>query len=74
MSSATFDYDRPTDTLYIKLRPGESVDNEIIEDGDIVIDLGADGNPVGYEIQHASSKRDFIAAVVLGDAKKAAAE
>ena len=74
MSSATFDYDRPTDTLYIKLRPGESVDNEILEDGDIVIDIGADGNPVGYEIQHASSKRDFIAAVVLGDAKKAAAE
>jgi uncharacterized protein YuzE len=74
MSSATFDYDRPTDTLYIKLRPSESVDNEILEDGDIVIDIGADGNPVGYEIQHASSKRDFIAAVVLGDAKKAAAE
>jgi uncharacterized protein YuzE len=72
MSSATFDYDRPTDTLYIKLRPGESVDNEILEDGDIVIDIGTDGRPVGYEIQHASSKRDFIAAVVLGDAQKAA--
>jgi uncharacterized protein YuzE len=57
MSSPTFDYDRPTDTLYIKLRPGESVDNEILCDGDIVIDIGADGAPLGYEIQHAVATR-----------------
>jgi uncharacterized protein YuzE len=67
MSSLTFDYDRPSDTLYIKLRPGESVDNEIFCDGDIVIDIGADGAPLGYEIQHASAQRDFIAAIILGD-------
>ena len=71
--SATFDYDRPTDTLYSKLRTGESVDNEILEDGDIVIDIGADGAPLGYEIQHASTKRDFIAALILGEARQPAA-
>jgi uncharacterized protein YuzE len=74
MSSATFDYDRPTDTLYLKLRPGESVDNEILDDGDVIIDIGADGAPVGYEIQHASTKREFIAAVILGESRPAAAE
>ncbi len=73
MSSPTFDYHRPTDTLYIKLGPGESVDNEVLDDGDIVIDIGADGAPVGYEIQHASTKREFIAAVILGDGRPAAA-
>jgi uncharacterized protein YuzE len=65
MSSATFDYDRQTDTLYIKLRAGKSVDNEILDDGDIVVDIGADGAPLGYEIQHASTKRDFIAGQVF---------
>lgn len=73
MTSPTFDYDRPTDTLYIKLRPGESVENEILADGDIVIDIGADGTPLGYEIQHASTKRDFIAEVILGERRPAAA-
>jgi len=73
MNSPTFDYNRQTDTLYIKLRVGESVDNEILDDGDIVIDIGTDGAPVGYEIQHASTKRDFIAAVILGDRAPAVA-
>lgn len=57
--SADFDYDAVTDSLYIKLRPGESVDNRIISD-DVVIDLGADGEPVGYDIQHASQHSDAI--------------
>jgi uncharacterized protein YuzE len=74
MSSATFDYDRPTDTLYIKLRQGESVENEILDDGDIVVDLAADGSRLGYEIQHAPAKRDFIAAIILGDDRPLAAE
>ena len=43
--SADFEYDAATDSLYIKLRPGESVDNRIISD-DVVIDLGADGEPL----------------------------
>ena len=46
--------------MYIKLRPGHSVDNRIVSD-DIVIDLGSDGEPVGYDIQHASKHADAIA-------------
>jgi uncharacterized protein YuzE len=72
--SPTFDYDRPTDTLYIKLWSGESVDNEILCDGDIVIDIGTDGAPLRYEIQHALSQRDFISAIILGEQRRAAAE
>jgi uncharacterized protein YuzE len=53
-------YDAATDSLYIKLRQGESVDNRIIND-DVVIDLGADGEPVGYDIQHASLHAEAIA-------------
>jgi uncharacterized protein YuzE len=58
--SADFDYDPTTDSLYIKLRPGESVDNRIVSD-DVVIDLGSDGEPVGYDIQHASQHAEAIA-------------
>ena len=58
--SAEFDYDPTTDSLYIKLRAGESVDNRILSD-DVVIDLDADGEPVGYDIQHASRHADVIA-------------
>ncbi|HZK88910.1 MAG TPA: DUF2283 domain-containing protein [Stellaceae bacterium] len=58
--SAELDYDPSTDSLYIKLRPGESVDNRVVND-DVVVDLGADGEPVGYDIQHASLHADAIA-------------
>ncbi|MGH7095449.1 MAG: DUF2283 domain-containing protein [Stellaceae bacterium] len=58
--TADFDYDPTTDSLYIKLRPGESVDNRVLND-DVVIDLGIDGEPVGYDIQHASRHADAIA-------------
>jgi uncharacterized protein YuzE len=58
--SDDFDYDPTTDSLCIKLRPGESVNNRIVSD-DVVIDLGADGEPVGYDIQHATRHADAIA-------------
>jgi len=58
--NAEFDYDAATDSLYIKLRPGESVDNRIVGD-DIVVDIGIDGEPVGYDIQHASQHPEAIA-------------
>jgi uncharacterized protein YuzE len=58
--SADLDYDSATDSLYVKLRPGPSVDNRIVSD-DVVIDLGDDGEPVGYDIQHASRHADAIA-------------
>ncbi len=55
-----FDYDPTTDSLYIKVRLGESMNNRIISD-DVVLDLGVDGEPVGYDIQHASQNADAIA-------------
>ena len=58
--SQDFDYDPTTDSLYVKVRTGESVENRIIGD-DIIIDLGADGEPVGYDIQHASRHPEVIA-------------
>jgi uncharacterized protein YuzE len=58
--SEAFSYDAATDSLYIKLRALESVDNRVIGD-DIVIDLGRDGEPVGYDIQHASLHPEAIA-------------
>jgi uncharacterized protein YuzE len=56
-----FYYDPTTDSLYIKLRPGASVDNIVHDDRDLVIDIGEDGKPVGYDIQHASKHPEIIA-------------
>ena len=58
--TAELDYDPTTDSLYVKVRPGPSVNNRITGD-DIVIDLGADGDPVGYDIQHASLHPEAVA-------------
>jgi uncharacterized protein YuzE len=71
----SFGYDPATDSLYIKLRPGQSVDNRIVGD-DLVIDLGEDGEPVGYDIQHASRHPEIIAEAlqILHRAGRIAAE
>jgi uncharacterized protein YuzE len=58
-------YDRSTDTLYVKIRPLPSVGNRILSD-DIVLDVGADGDPVGCEVQFASKHAEFVAELVLG--------
>jgi uncharacterized protein YuzE len=58
--SDAFTYDPATDSLYIKLRAGTSFDNRVVSD-DVVIDLGQDGEPVGYDIQHASRHAEAIA-------------
>lgn len=73
--SEIFEYDPTTDSLYIKLRAGPSVDNRIVGD-DLVIDLDADGEPVGYDIQHASRHPDIIAEAlqILQRGSKIAAE
>ena len=36
------------------------MDNRIVGD-DIVVDIGIDGEPVGYDIQHASQHPEAIA-------------
>ena len=35
-----------------------------------MLDIGEDGQPVGYDIQHASTKREFIARLILEQEQK----
>ena len=65
-------YDKATDSLYIEVRPMSSSRTVELEE-DIMLDLGDDGKPVGYDIQHASKKTEFIARLIL-DKPLAAAE
>jgi uncharacterized protein YuzE len=51
-------YDRETDSLYIDLNARPSVDSREIQDG-VVIDLDANGQIVGIDIQHASKILDL---------------
>jgi uncharacterized protein YuzE len=65
-------YDRATDSLYVEVRPLPSCRTVEIEP-DIILDIGEDGKPVGYDIQHASTKAQFIARLIL-EQEQAAAE
>lgn len=64
-------YDRATDSLYIELRPLAAARTIEVE-ADVMLDLGEDGEPVGYDIQHASGKRELIARLVLEERPLAA--
>lgn len=63
-------YDKSTDSLYIEVRPLPSHRTIEIEP-DIMLDLGEDGEPVGYDIQHASAKAEFIAKLILEEPQAA---
>lgn len=65
-------YDKSTDSLYIELRPLPARRTREIEEG-VNLDLGEDGEPVGYDVQHASAKRDLILSIILGNEPRAAA-
>jgi uncharacterized protein YuzE len=65
-------YDKATDSLYVEVRPLPSRRTVEVQE-DIMLDLGEDGRPVGYDIQHASTKADFIAKLIL-ETEDAAAE
>lgn len=69
-------YDPETDSMYVKVRPGASVRQKMDEAREVIIDLGEDGRPVGYDIQFASKHPDVIAEALtlLQNAPKAAAE
>jgi uncharacterized protein YuzE len=54
-------YDPSTDSMYVKIRPGVSVRQRMDEAREVIIDLGEDGEPVGYDIQFASKHPDVIA-------------
>lgn len=65
-------YDKSTDSLYVEVRPLPARRTIEIEN-DIMLDVGEDGRPVGYDIQHASPKAEFIARLIL-EQEQAAAE
>lgn len=64
-------YDRATDSLYLELRPLPAKRTVEVED-DVMLDLGEDDAPVGYDIQHASSKRELIARLILEEKPRTA--
>ena len=64
-------YDRTTDSLYVELRPLPAARTVEVEE-DVMVDLGEHGAPVGYDIQHASEKRELIARLVLEERPRAA--
>lgn len=64
-------YDRSTDSLYLEIRPLPARRTVELEE-DVLVDLGEDGAPVGYDIQHASTKREVIARLVLEEEPRAA--
>ncbi|WP_119679970.1 DUF2283 domain-containing protein [Indioceanicola profundi] len=57
-------YDPSTDSLYIEVRPLPAARTVEVEP-DVIVDYGADGQPVGYDIQHASTKPDLVARLIL---------
>ena len=64
-------YDKSTDSLYVEVRPLPSHRTIEIEE-DVMLDLSEDGKPVGYDIQHASTKAEFIARLILEEPQAAA--
>ena len=47
--SVKFEYDRESDAAYLRIRPGQVVESEEIEQG-LIVDLGPDDQIVGVEI------------------------
>ena len=60
-----FDYDVPTDSLYIHFFDGTGADTVIIND-DVVADVDAAGKLVGLDIQHASKLANLNQLVLTG--------
>ncbi len=53
-----FDYDKETDSLYIRLVSGGSVESEEVSE-DVILDYDKQGHVVGIDIQHASERLDM---------------
>jgi uncharacterized protein YuzE len=63
-------YDKSTDSLYLEVRPLPSCRTVEVEE-DVMLDRGEDGKPVGYDIQHASTKAEFITRLILEEPQAA---
>ena len=61
-----------TDSLYIELRPTPGTETREIVEG-LVVDLDANGDVVGFDIDHASCKLDLssVETIVLPPASTA---
>ena len=66
-------YDKSTDSLYIELRPLPARRTREIAP-DVMLDIGEDGSPVGYDVQYASTKGDLILSIILAEEPQIAAE
>jgi uncharacterized protein YuzE len=61
--------------MYITLREGRVIHTIPYDDRDFAVDIGEDGEPIGYDIQFASQHPDVIAEalrLLRGDTKQAA--
>lgn len=56
-------YDPQTNSLYIDLSDKSGVESEVVTDN-FVVDFGEDGEPVGFDIQHAGTTVDLTELVV----------
>ncbi|HEX4078969.1 MAG TPA: DUF2283 domain-containing protein [Rhizomicrobium sp.] len=54
-------YDRLTDTMYVTFREGRVAHTVAHDERNFAVDIGEDGEPLGYEIQFASKHPDVIA-------------
>ena len=66
-------YDPSTDSLYIELRPFSAARTRRLSE-DVMLDIGEDGEPTGYDIQFARSKSELIGRIILGERIAVAAE
>ena len=60
-----FDYDKNTDSLYIRLATGGSSESEEISEN-LIVDYNEHGQIVGIDIQHASKRLDLAGIQVHG--------
>lgn len=60
-----FQYDSPTDSLYIHFVDGSGTDTIIIND-DVIADIDSAGKLIGIDIQHASKQVNLNQFIVDG--------
>jgi uncharacterized protein YuzE len=58
-------YDASTDSMYVTLRYGRVAATVAHDDRDFAVDIGEDGETIGYDIQFASQHPDVIAEALL---------